>query len=58
MFAQNATTPSSNAEPDEPLREPAHRDLLQPRADQRQALPDEEQPEVAVPQRAKRVRER
>ena len=30
----------------EPVGEPAHRDLLQPGADQRQALPDEEQPEI------------
>ena len=38
----------------EPVGEPAHRDLLQPRAHVRQALPDEEQAEIAMPQRAKR----
>ena len=39
------------------IREPAHRDLLQPRADQRQPLPGEEQPVVAMLERAKRVRD-
>ena len=39
----------------EPPREPAHRDLLRPGPDQREPLADEEQPVVAVPERAERA---
>ena len=39
----------------EPVGEPAHRDLLQPRPHHRQSLPDEEQPDVPVAQRAERA---
>src|SRR5206468_254749 len=42
----------------QPIREPAHRHLLQPGADERQPLSDEEQPEVAVLEGAERARQR
>ena len=40
------------------IGEPAHRNLLQPRSHHRESLPDEEQAEVAVPQRPKRLGKR
>jgi hypothetical protein len=47
---RRAATPSR-----EPIGEPTHRHLLQPGADDGESLADEEEPEIAMPQRAKRL---
>src|SRR5204863_5153225 len=56
-----AAAKSDDAEQPDRAREavgkPPHRNLLHPGSGNREALPDEEQPEIAMPERAKRLAE-